>query len=164
MFGRIVDGLIAVACVTIAVLMLSDRINRPSGRDLSPGEMLSVGSTMPDLPGVSFRQTERTLVIFTQRSCPFCEQSTPFWKRLLLEREQRHSALRIIAVSGDSVETTRQYFTQHDLSADGFVSVLLPVRATPALLLVDTTGVVRRNWIGRPPNAAAEDEIIRSVL
>jgi hypothetical protein len=164
MFGRVVDVVMAAACVTIAAVMLSEWVDRSSGTELSPSEMISVGTRIPSLPGISFREAARTLVIVTQSSCQYCEKSAGFWRRLVIARDEKRSPLRILAVSGENVDTTRAFFAEHDVRADAFVSFVLPVRGTPTLILIDSTGVVRRNWMGLPPSTGAEDEVIRSVL
>ena len=164
MFAKIVDLLIASACVTMALVVVAERTGSAPRAAVSATDMITVGASMPDIPGIHFSDTDRTLVIVTQSSCPYCEQSAAFWKRLASARKRERSSLRIVAVSADKLDTTREYFERHGIAVDGFASTLLPVRATPTLILVDSAGLVRRSWVGLPPTVKAEDEITRSVL
>jgi hypothetical protein len=165
MFARVVDVVIAGACATMAVVMLWERVGPVPGRPGPPSaQMLALGSKMPELPEISWREAKRTLVIVTQSTCPYCERSTAFWKRLVTARDEQRSPLKIVAVSSDNVNTTREYLAVHDVTVDAFASAVLAVRGTPSLLLVDSQGLVLQSWMGMPPSPAAEDEIIRSAL
>ena len=89
--------------------------------------------------------------------CPFCDQSTPFYRRLV-DGESANAQIVVAAQSGDTAIS--RYLSEHDISPDGIVLVepgVLPVMGTPTLLLVDDTGVVKDAWIGRlTPDREAE--------
>jgi glutaredoxin len=161
--GRCLDVVLTVCCVTIAALMLEQRFRiSPAQATPSPS---SVGQKIDSLPEINFADASQTVVIFTRAGCPYCEQSAAFWQRLIQKREETGSKrVRIVAVSDDSVDVTRDFMIRHDVKVDRIVFARLPIRGTPTILLVDPAGVVRASWLGRPANQDAEEQIIRQVL
>lgn len=160
-FQRSVDVLLAIACVTIAGLMIEQRFASPAAAP-RPQQSIRAGDKLPALPGVKFDVAQRTLVIVTKSTCPFCEQSTAFWQRLVQESNLRKN-IRVLAVSDESAEVTRSYLGRHGVQVDGVVSATLRVPGTPTLILVDGKGNVTHTWVGRPPSEQAELKVIDTL-
>jgi hypothetical protein len=100
------------------------------------------------IPNVVFR-TKKSLVVALSATCHFCEQSAPFYQKLLTE--QKNGTWQSILLFPQPTEQAVSYVNKHNyyspliLHAD-FTE--LGVTGTPTLLLVDENGVVLDEWIG----------------
>src|SRR5262245_53592825 len=64
-----------------------------------PGESISI-------PGIDFRQADRTLVLVLRKSCHFCEASMPFY-RVLADGQKQLDGTHLVVASSDDVHTTQ---------------------------------------------------------
>jgi hypothetical protein len=73
----------------------------------------------------------------------------PIYREVLSDR----LGLPVIVAGSHSAQALRVYTDSHSFPADRFEEVpveALPVRMTPAMLLVDPAGIIRGVWTGRP--------------
>jgi hypothetical protein len=163
---KFADVIIALSCLTVAGLLVEQRFFRtetkPASAQQQAGPSL-VGRRLPEIAGVSFNQSPHTLLIVMRSTCKFCDASAPFWQRLIESRQGSVQNLRVVAISDESAEISHEYLRRHGLTVDSVVSGKVPTPGTPTLLLVDSQGVVKESWIGKPVDKGVEDTIIQAV-
>jgi hypothetical protein len=110
---------------------------------LRPGEHLA-------LPGVDWSRAQRTAVVVLQSSCHHCKESAPFHARLAAEAARR-PALAVLAVMSQDPAGARRYLDEQLVPIERVVQARpasIGVLATPAIVLVDSRGVVIDVWVG----------------
>ena len=98
-----------------------------------------------------------------QSDCGFCQESMPFYRRLL---ERDHEDLGIVVAAPPSDRVIGDYLASEGVNPDSIVFVdlsELSVPGTPTLLLADDEGQVMRAWVGLL-NAEREAELIATVF
>jgi thioredoxin-related protein len=123
------------------------------------------GSTLPPLPGYRFGDHEKTLVLAIRKGCHFCEESLPFYKRLVELEKSNSLHAHVLAVMPDDKDSASKALQSSGAVVDGIFSQpldSLKVSGTPTLLLLDSKGRVERAWIGQL-NPQGEKELIATV-
>lgn len=121
-------------------------------------EIAPIVGSKADLPDVNWAAQSKTLILALNKGCRYCNESAPFYKRLI-ESAQRNN-VKLIAVFPSAVEESRTHL--QNLGAGGIdvrqsPLTALRVSGTPTLILTDDTGEVTNYWIGKlPPDAEAE--------
>jgi len=113
---------------------------------------LKRGSTLPQIAGVDFKQTPRTLVLALNVDCPYCSKSVPFYNSLAEAQRENAAHFNIIAafINQDSA-LVQSYTEEKQLLVHAIVGVdldKLGVHMTPTLILVDSAGKVLDTWRG----------------
>lgn len=139
--GQVADG--ATIAVAVVILALTWSQFRPSGTaDLSESDL--VGFRAGDV----FDLNGRTLLMVLRSDCRFCQQSMPFYRRLL---ERSRQGVEIVVAAPASDTGIAGYLESEGVAPDSVVLVqpgTLPVQGTPSLLLVDDGGGVTQAWVG----------------
>lgn len=149
-----------VATVILVVLAgtLLVRGNLISGRHKAsvPSPSVQIGADMKHLPiGVNWSANGRTLLLGLQTTCPYCTESAPFFRKLTAAAVGK---TRTVAVLPQSTDAARRYLDGLGVHVDEIKQASLSgigVSHTPTLVLVDSSGIVRRAWTGELPS---EDE------
>jgi rhodanese-related sulfurtransferase len=93
-----------------------------------------------------------TVVIVASVNCKYCSESAPLYRELLKASEgQRSRSVHVLAVFPESEVQVKAYLAARDLQFTDvrFRSLAeLHVQATPTVILVDRTGIVRGSWTG----------------
>lgn len=108
-----------------------------------------VGTSLAELP-IKWDANQQTLLLALSNTCHFCTESASFYQKLAQNKGQTH----MIAVLPQPSEDGRQYLQKLGVSVDEIRQLPLNkvgVTGTPTLLLVDSTGVVKKSWIGKLP-------------
>jgi hypothetical protein len=156
-------ALLLVMAALLSSNLLLVKKNRALDRQLmrKGQQYLGVGDHVPTLRGlgldgeiktVSYGQDDRaTLVFVFSPSCGWCKINLPNWQAILGQAAGRY---RIVALS-TSRKGTAEYVSKHGLSQATVIVEpeprdLLAFRfhLTPQTILVDSSGAVRRNWLG----------------
>lgn len=151
---------ILIICV-ISVVLVANKyfLHRSPPSILSP----QVGSTI-SVPGIDFSRSNHTLVIAISTQCHFCEESTDFYKKLVLAAE-RHGT-QVVGVFPQESSVSKKYLESHLLWGVQNVQERLSaiqVEGTPTLILVDRKGKIAKSWVGKLPEKE-ENEVIASLL
>ena len=115
---------------------------------------VSQGDHYDQLKAVLPAGTSRALVVAVSPTCHFCNESMPFYKQLLEQRNQKSSPVKFIAaVPSDEVKAEEaQKFATAGATPDGLVKLdfaAVKVPGTPTLMLVDNRGKVLGVWVGK---------------
>ena len=103
-----------------------------------------------------------TLIMALRSDCGFCQESMPFYRRLLA---RDRAGVRIIVAAPPADTGIADYLASESVNPDTVAFVepdAVPVSGTPTLLLVDGEGLVTHAWIGLL-NAEREAEVLDAV-
>jgi hypothetical protein len=131
------------------------RVSPPAG----PGQ-----GTLISLPGVSWQDSNQTVVLALSDKCRFCSESAPFYQRLAQGLAQRGD-VRLIAIFPQDVDAGKYYLAQLGVSIGQVIQApldSLKVRGTPTLVIVDKNGAVMQSWVGKL-NSERESEVLNRI-
>lgn len=123
---------------------------------LAPGVKTSVAvqkeSIFPEIAGVDYKQTSRTLILALNVDCRYCTSSVPFYNSLVEARREHASTFNIVAAFiNKDAGLVKSYAEEKQLAAPAIAGVdldKLGVHTTPTLILVDSVGKVLNSWSG----------------
>lgn len=120
---------------------------RPERPYLEAGDSLN-------LDGLRLDDASLTVLLFLQSTCQYCTDNVPFYVRLRSEIERRTGVQRprLAVVTRDDHDVASSYLRTHDITVDQLITgARLPdkVWATPTVVLLSPSGVVRGVWAGR---------------
>jgi hypothetical protein len=153
--------IVIVFAVVVGSVFLKDRLSPPAPEP----EAVKAGDKLPNLDGWDWASHEETLVLGLRKGCHFCEDSGPFYQRLMAQQEQGGSSPAILAVFPDPADTAKEVAKSEGLTAHVLGRVpleKLKISGTPTLLLVDRNGTVLNAWIG-VLSPRQELEVMRSA-
>lgn len=146
---------IIVVCAIAAVILVRNNFFPPQPPPM-PGAppQAKVGDTIKELQAVVPAGAERALVVAVSPTCGYCDQSIPFYKRLMEERDKKGSNVKVIAAvpSEEAKAEEAQKFASGGLKPDGLVHLdfaTIKVPGTPTLIMVDNKGEVLDIWVGK---------------
>jgi hypothetical protein len=160
----IADIAIIVFVVASGGIYLRERIlsqrKQQDFAGLQPGEQL------PQLPGYEWASHRLTLVLGLKNGCRFCDESMPFYKKLVqLRRSGEFADVELLAVLPDERNSIQLKLRTEGLDLDFIASYQLSklkVSATPTLILVSRNGRFLKAWVGRL-RGSEENDVIESV-
>jgi hypothetical protein len=138
---------VIVLAVVLGSVFLLDRFSSPTPEP----ESVKAGVKLANLDGWDWRAHDQTLVLGLKKGCHFCEDSVPFYHRLIAQQQQAGSGRTIVAVFPDTAEAANGVVQSAGLTAHVLAGVpleKLKIVGTPTLLLVDRTGTVLNAWVG----------------
>ncbi len=151
-FRRIVEisanlALIFTAVVALTVFLRHRTDTSTSSSRIAHAAPASPVGTKIDLPGVDWSQHKATLVIAISSTCHYCVSSATFYSQLT----KVSHPLPVVVVIPQRKQTASAFLTQHQITPQNLVStdlVDIHVDATPTLLLVSSSGVITKTWVG----------------
>ncbi len=154
---------IIVVCAIAAVVLIRNYFFPPQPAP-PPGApaMVEKGERFDQLKAVVPAGADRALVVAVSPTCHFCDESMPFYKQLLDQRNQKGSAVKVIAAV--PMETMKaeesQKFAGAGANPDGMVQLdfrAVKVSGTPTVLHVDKNGKVLDVWVGKLDEGRQEE-------
>jgi hypothetical protein len=139
--------IVIVFAVVVGSVFLKDRFSSVPPEP----DSVKAGDRFANLDGWDWGAHDQTLVLALRKGCHFCEDSAPFYQRLVAQQQQGGAHSTIVAVFPDSADTVKQVVQSEGLGIHALGGVpleKLKISATPTLLLVDRSGTVRNAWIG----------------
>jgi thioredoxin-related protein len=134
-----------IALCAVSILFLLERGVRPApqvraGRSEWESKVL-------DLPGADWTKSRMNVVLYVSSSCHFCRESSSFYRLLAEERRKLSSPVAFTVLSKKSDGGVREWLTEQRIEVDNAYDVptKFRLRGTPTLLLVDSTGVVKKS-------------------
>ncbi len=113
---------------------------------------ITKGSAFPEITGVDYKQTPRTLILALNVHCRYCTRSVPFYNSLAQARQENADQVNIVAAFiNKDLELVKSYTDEKQLSVPAVAGVdldKLGVHSTPTLILVDSAGKVLDSWSG----------------
>ena len=110
------------------------------------------------MPDINWLDQPKTLIVALQASCRFCNESAPFYKRLIENTKNKN--IKLVAVLPTDLEESKAHLNKFGLSELEVRQASLDsiqVEGTPTLLLVNSKGEVTDYWVGKlPPHKETE--------
>jgi thioredoxin-related protein len=158
---------ISLVCAIAAVVLIRQHFFPQSIQQPGAPPQVEKGEQFDQLKSVLPAGTNKALLVAVQPGCHFCNDSMPFYKRLIDERNSKSSPVKFIAAvpSDEAKAEENQKFAavgtqpDHMVKLD-FASVKVP--GTPTILLVDNTGKVLDVWVGKL-DADKEKDVIAEL-
>jgi len=123
------------------------------------------GRTLAPLPGYSWSSYPKTLVIAIRRGCPYCDASMPFYRRLGEEERSNELRAHVLLVMPNDASSGGGLLRKNDVEVQGIFGQdlgVLGVSGTPTILLLDSSGHIKRGWVGLlTPNG--ENEVMNAA-
>jgi hypothetical protein len=124
---------------------------------------ISIGAKVP-LAGVDWSKNGNTLLLALATGCHFCSESAPFYQRIAREVSKRND-VRVISLFPQGEANGREYLSKlgvpiSDVRQASFEDI--GVAGTPALILVNSSGVAAGVWMGQLP-ADKEIEVFAAI-
>ncbi len=146
-------AIIVVACLLVTVLVKNYLLTKPSQGNGTTAKVIQSENPAQNSPTVAsldidWKQNRQTLILAISSTCHFCTESAPFYRRLTEIRGKT----RLVAILPQPVQDGKEYLKRLGVSVDQIKQASLDqigVRGTPTLLLVDSSGVVERAWMGK---------------
>jgi hypothetical protein len=117
------------------------------------------------VPGISYRDAARTLILAMSVRCEYCADSIPFYKRLLETRASNEGHTRVVSVFAEGLPEVTRYLADHSLELEAVPMVnhkALGLPGTPAAVLVDQQGNVVDFWFGQM-SQDAERQVLEAI-
>ncbi len=108
-----------------------------------------VGEKM-NLSDVNLSGQTKTLILALQTTCHFCNESAPFYKRIVESVQNKN--IKLIAVFPTGVEEGKAHLTELGLTnMEVKQSPLneIQVSGTPTLILTNDKGEITDSWVGK---------------
>jgi thioredoxin-related protein len=154
---------IILVCAIAAVVLVRNQFFQP--RPPNPPEAAKAGEQFAALKQAMPEGANRALVVAVSPTCHFCNDSLPFYKRLVDERNQKGSAVKFLAAvpTEDAKAPESEKFTNAGVKPDNVVHIdfsSIKVPGTPTLMLVDNNGKVLNVWVGKLDDGG-EKEVLK---
>jgi thioredoxin-related protein len=154
---------IILVCAIAAVVLIRNQFF-PPGPPPQPGAAKK-GDTIAQIKQALPAGTERAMVVALSPSCHFCNESMPFYKKLIDERNSKGSAVKVIAAvpTDQAIVEENQKFAEAGVKPDQVVKMdfsAIKVPGTPTVLYVDNNGKVLDVWVGKQ-DAGGERKILK---
>jgi len=154
------DKLANVAVICVAVMLgavvvknhLLGRSNSPAtGQARTKAEL--VGKQI-NIPVADWGKTSASVVLALSTNCHYCTESMPFYKQLSEMRQGPETSFQIFAFFPQDPESAEANLKEHGVTTDLIMSgpksfSEIGVRGTPALLLVNSKGIIQYAWLGK---------------
>jgi len=156
---------IIIVCAIAAVVLIRNQFFPKQAA--APGNMPQIekGEKYAQLKDVVPAGSNRALVVAVQPGCHYCNDSMPFYKKILDERNQKGSAVKFVAAvpSDDAKPQEAEKFAAVGAQPDNVVKLdfsAVKVPGTPTLVLVDNSGKVLNVWVGKL-DSGGEKEVLK---
>lgn len=145
-----------VTCVWVCGLLALDLAERKDRRAGTSGAVIPIGSILTPTPGVSYNESQWTVLVGLSSRCRFCGESMPALRKLNeFIASSDATRVRALALSLESSDVLSRYLKENNLTTFRTVSVARQSEVariaarTPTLVLADRTGKVLAAWSGR---------------
>jgi thioredoxin-related protein len=154
------DTVANIAIIVVCVFALAVLIHTyvypifPARRPPGAPPQVEKGERFDQLKAVVPAGTERALVVALSPTCHFCNESMPFYKQLIDQRNQKSSPVKVIAAvpTEEAKAEEAQKFAGVGTQPDNLVQLdfsAVKVPGTPTVLHVDNNGKVLDVWVGK---------------
>ena len=158
-------AIIVTCAVALALMVNRYFFNKPVPQGGPPPA--EVGEQFDQLRQVLPAGSQKALVVALSPTCHFCNESMPFYKRLIDERNQKGSGVKIIAAvpAEEAKAEEAQKFAAAGVQPDQLVHVdfaSIKVPGTPTIMLVDNQGKILNVWVGKQ-DSDGEGKILETL-
>lgn len=112
---------VVLLALVVGSIFVKDRFFNPR---LQVNEV-KAGDRLAHLDGLDWGAHDRTLILVLRKGCHFCEDSVPFYQRLLATQREDGSTAALIAVFPDTEEAVKEVIKSQGLDIRALPSVSL---------------------------------------
>src|SRR5215218_8859882 len=114
----ILDVATNVAVVLFAVVAVGVLVkNHFAPQDAKTSVTVKTGSVLPEIAGIDYKQTPRTLILALNVDCRYCTRSVPFYNSLAAARQENAGHVNIVAAFiNKDAELVKSYAEEKQLS------------------------------------------------
>lgn len=144
---RILNIAILLVAFVLSALLVKTVFFRPAQ---NANYRLAANATL-SINGISWADSERTVLIALAKECKYCSASAEFYRRLAVGIPSQ-SNTRLIAVFSEKESEAEAYLKQIKIPIREvhYVSLSsLGIRSVPTLTMLDRNGVVTDMWVGK---------------
>lgn len=155
--------LIIVVAVILGFVLVQKYILNPATPNQAARVQPTVGSKM-NLQDVNFSSQPKTLILALQTGCHFCNESAPFYRRIVETVKDRN--IKLIAAFPTEVEKSTAHLKElglEKLEVKSSPLNTMQVSGTPTLILLNDKGEITDFWVGKLP-ADKEAEVITKLI
>ena len=145
----LVNVSIIVVAILLGTVLVKNYLLSDQSQELTAASNIPRGTSL-SVPNVDWSKANQTVLLVLSESCHYCTNSAPFYRRLVERAKERGS--RVIAALPEDLNTSKAYLNGLDVPVDDVLQVnpsSLGTRATPTLVLVDNSGIVKDVWVGQ---------------
>lgn len=151
--------IVIAALLLIGVIVQRYFIGSPQKAEQSARMQPTLGKKV-NLGDTDFSQTAKTVVLALQTNCGYCNQSAPFYKRLVEQTKNKN--IKFVAVFPTLAADGNRHLSE--LGINGFEVRQAPISdldagGTPTLIITNDKGEVTDFWVGKLP-AEKEAEVL----
>lgn len=146
---RFVNAVFAVCCVGLAGAGAM-RYWPAAPAHVAREHVIQEGSPDP-IGGSEGAHAGARMYVFVSSTCPACDASLPFYKRLSIEADRANASRRVVFAGLEPESAITAYLRRGGIQFARVLSVVRPagVPGTPTIVAVDDMGRVERSWAGR---------------
>jgi hypothetical protein len=139
--------LIAVCCLA-GGLLIEQRFF--SGEDSGLPTAPTVVGREVKLPGADWQSAPVSVLLQISSTCHFCNDSMPFYRKMMAARQASGAKIPVIVASADAVPVMQQHLADRQVSVDKVLHSRLDGigAVTPTVYIVDSKGMIRRVFTG----------------
>ena len=117
----VANVIVILVAVVVGSVFLKDRLSTPAPES----NAIKAGDKLANLDGWDWGAHDQTLVLGLRKGCHFCEDSTPFYQRLIAQQQERTSNTTIVAVFPDTADTVKEVVQSEGLGVHALAGVPL---------------------------------------
>ncbi len=156
---------IILVCAIAAVVLVRNQFFPPEPPP-RPGQA-EKGETLAALKQALPAGTQRAMVVALSPTCHFCNESMPFYKKLIEERNSKSSPVKVIAAVPSEAAKAEEAkkFAEAGVQPDQMVTMdfsAIKVPGTPTVLHVDNNGKILDVWVGKQ-DSGGERQILKAL-
>lgn len=145
----LVNVSIIVVAILVGTVLVKNYLLSDKSRELTAASSIPRGTSL-SVPNVDWSKANQTVLLVLSESCHYCTDSAPFYRRLVERAQVRGS--RVIAALPEDLDTSKAYLNRLGVLVDDILQVnpsSLGTRATPTVLLLDNSGIIKDGWVGQ---------------
>ena len=120
----ILDVTTNVVVVVFAVVAIGVLVKHYFAPDAKTSVAVKKGSVFPEIVGVDYKETPRTLILALNVDCRYCTRSVPFYNSLADARQQNSGQVNIVAAFINKDEgLVKSYADEKQLSVQAIAGV-----------------------------------------
>ena len=132
----------------IHILLIEQRFF--SGEDSGLPTAPTVVGREVKLPGADWQSAPVSVLLQISSTCHFCNDSMPFYRKMMAARQASGAKIPVIVASADAVPVMQQHLADRQVSVDKVLHSRLDGigAVTPTVYIVDSKGMIRRVFTG----------------
>lgn len=162
--GRKIELVANVGIIVVAIVVCVAAVKyfrtKASGSP-APTPVIAAGTKI-NLESEDWTRNRQTLLLALSTTCKYCSASAGFYQRLA---NTASSKTKLVAVLPQTTGESQQYLKSLNVLITEIRQISpssLGVRATPTLILVNSTGNVTKSWVGQL-SPDQEEEVLSAL-